>query len=721
MIKFPGLLCIIMTDAKGGCYMYKTGKKIVSMTLASLVAASGFAVVSADTVNYDGYDLSSPFSVELGCRYFINSEQGYYVYSYMPTGTAHFDVTITSATGESDPEVIVYNELLGEAEQSQSNTDPDTVNVNLPKGQMCYFIVYDPDSDDLSDIYFTIDRSDIVIDEVDITITEPIIGATIYDSCDPVLDGGSEEKCWLQQELWVDTSSNVIANPDMIYWSADDYYNTRITLFPYSGYCFDSDTQIRINGVEAGMVSFNTVDGSVMYSRGFTTRERACDVIFNSCGNDGNTSYIAYLEEMARLYVYDHEYGYNGPITSDECYPGHQFVCWHCEDDGQDYVIGDLFQTTADIHTLNAVWRKYPVIHYDMMGHGDQIPDDHTNFTAVPSQPAAPTEDGYTFGGWFLDPELTTPASAIYSNILFEDRTVYAKWTDSNEPSGSEDQPTSSVVSETVVISSDTPTPVPEPQTATYETYDEEVSYNVSDFIERLYNFVLDREADPVGLSEWIAAVTTGGQTGGDVAKGFLLSPEFIGKNKTDEEFITILYKVFFDREPDPAGLEGWTNALANGESRESVIDGFINSTEWANLCLLYGIRSGGSAAPSITVIPNEQTIGFVRRLYNICLDRDPDEVGLMAWATVLANQQETGTHCAWGFFFSNEFISKEYSDTEYITRLYKAILGREPDQAGLEAWTNVLSNGASREEIFYGFADSNEFGAICAQYGILR
>ena len=246
--------------------------------------------------------------------------------------------------------------------------------------------------------------------------------------------------------------------------------------------------------------------------------------------------------------------------------------------------------------------------------------------------------------------------------------------------------------------------------------------HTASGFVDRLYNVALGRESDPQGHADWLDAIMSGRVSGAEAAKGFLLSPEFINRNYSDEEFVTILYNTFFGREPDPEGKAAWMNALANGASREEILDGFINSTEWANLCLTYGIVSGGTGTPNIEVEPNEQTIEFVRRLYSICLERQADEAGLMAWARQLANQRDTGSGVARGFFFSSEFTGRNYSNGEYVTRLYRAILGREPDEAGLAAWTAQLDAGtASREEVFDGFAGSPEFGQICANYGILR
>ena len=80
-------------------------------------------------------------------------------------------------------------------------------------------------------------------------------------------------------------------------------------------------------------------------------------------------------------------------------------------------------------------------------------------------------------------------------------------------------------------------------------------------------------------------------QSGSQIVLGFLGSQEFIGKNLSDEEYVTYLYRIFFDREPDAAGLENWTTALANGASREDIVAGFAGSQEWLTYCALYQVN----------------------------------------------------------------------------------------------------------------------------------
>ena len=243
----------------------------------------------------------------------------------------------------------------------------------------------------------------------------------------------------------------------------------------------------------------------------------------------------------------------------------------------------------------------------------------------------------------------------------------------------------------------------------------------IADFVERLYTVALDRPSDPYGKADWINRVMIQGYTGADVAKGFLFSPEFIEKNMSNEQFVEVLYKTFFDRVSDPAGKADWLNRMANGWTKQDVIIGFVDSIEWANLCLTYGIPSGGLAVPTIRVQPSDGVLAFCARLYTTCLGRDYDQYGLNYWAERLANMEISGSAAAFGFFFSREFIDQNLSDDEYVERLYTTFMGRQPDPDGRAYWLNRLATGASREDVFHGFADSTEFGLICSSFGILQ
>jgi len=113
---------------------------------------------------------------------------------------------------------------------------------------------------------------------------------------------------------------------------------------------------------------------------------------------------------------------------------------------------------------------------------------------------------------------------------------------------------------------------------------------NIINFVERFYDTVLGRQADPHGRNDWVDSLYTGIKTGADVAVGFVFSAEFSSKAVGDVEYIETLYQAFFDREPDAAGSTQWLEQLASGVGRAEVLDGFIYSQEFRNLSARFGI-----------------------------------------------------------------------------------------------------------------------------------
>lgn len=73
-------------------------------------------------------------------------------------------------------------------------------------------------------------------------------------------------------------------------------------------------------------------------------------------------------------------------------------------------------------------------------------------------------------------------------------------------------------------------------------------------------------------------------------------------------------YLRFLNREPDPQGLNGWTNALLQGAQPAQVLTGILGSQE-------YYQRAGSTPE------------GFVVTLYRDLLYRDPSNPEMVHWA----------------------------------------------------------------------------------------
>ena len=109
----------------------------------------------------------------------------------------------------------------------------------------------------------------------------------------------------------------------------------------------------------------------------------------------------------------------------------------------------------------------------------------------------------------------------------------------------------------------------------------------------------------------------------------------------------------------------------------------------------------------------------FVTRMYEVCLDREPDTDGLNDWSNRLATGQEQGANIAFGFIFSEEFQNLNLCNEHYVDSMYAAFFDREGDAAGKADWLGQLNSGATRGHIMTGFVNSQEFANLCAAYGI--
>jgi len=99
-------------------------------------------------------------------------------------------------------------------------------------------------------------------------------------------------------------------------------------------------------------------------------------------------------------------------------------------------------------------------------------------------------------------------------------------------------------------------------------------------YVMSLYEDVLDRLAEEKGLNYWVGCLRTGFYTLNDVTLMFFESEEFKNRNLSDAEFVNVLYKVFFGREPDTPGFEYWMGILQVSD-RTTVVNCFIWSPEW--------------------------------------------------------------------------------------------------------------------------------------------
>ncbi len=112
-------------------------------------------------------------------------------------------------------------------------------------------------------------------------------------------------------------------------------------------------------------------------------------------------------------------------------------------------------------------------------------------------------------------------------------------------------------------------------------------------------------------------------------------------------------------------------------------------------------------------VTGKDDVTGKTFRLYNAAFARLPDASGLEYWISQRSSGANSERVVAQSFLGSAEFIElygADVSHATYVNNLYKNVLGREADTAGLNYWVGNLTNGIEeRHEALLGFSESAE------------
>lgn len=157
----------------------------------------------------------------------------------------------------------------------------------------------------------------------------------------------------------------------------------------------------------------------------------------------------------------DHYYfkpkdGNTATVAADPSRAGYQFAGWQ-DAAGNQYAAGNTVTVDRDI-TLTAQWNKLVTVSFDLCGHGGaNIPSQTFVSGNKASEPTAPKEDGWVFGGWYTEKGCQYRFS--FDSAVTSDITLYAKW---------DRVPT--VVSAPVATPTPTPTPSPAPAAAATKT-----------------------------------------------------------------------------------------------------------------------------------------------------------------------------------------------------------------------------------------------------------
>ena len=169
------------------------------------------------------------------------------------------------------------------------------------------------------------------------------------------------------------------------------------------------------------------------------------------------------------------------------------------------------------------------------------------------------------------------------------------------------------------------------------------------------------------------------------------------------------------------------------GKSRDFVLAGFINSTEFQALCKNYGIAwtemivsdestpRKGIQVDASNVDPDK--LGeFVERLYTKILEREFDQAGKEYYIDAIVRDKENAASVANCFFDSEEYFEKfGNDDIIYIRKMYRLFFDREAGEEEVQWYLERISeDGWTHADIIDGFANSPEFIEVLESYGFV-
>ncbi|MCH8622813.1 DUF4214 domain-containing protein [Undibacterium sp. TS12] len=158
---------------------------------------------------------------------------------------------------------------------------------------------------------------------------------------------------------------------------------------------------------------------------------------------------------------------------------------------------------------------------------------------------------------------------------------------------------------------------------------------------------------------------------------------------KTNKEFVTGLFQILWDRQPDQQLVDQYASRIDSG------------------LLTRAGVEYSFLIAPEYSPVAEQ-----IVRLYLAAFNRIPDTDGFTFWMGVHRNGG-SNSQIAQVFAQSEEFVSKygaNLSNTQFLDLIYKNVLGRAADTAGRDYWVEQMNNGMARGEIVNQFAQSPEF-----------
>jgi hypothetical protein len=180
-------------------------------------------------------------------------------------------------------------------------------------------------------------------------------------------------------------------------------------------------------------------------------------------------------------------------------------------------------------------------------------------------------------------------------------------------------------------------------------------------FVTALYQDVLNRAPDPVGL-DYYSNLVANGTPPSEIVANFWQSAEHRGIE------VDGFYQTILGRAADSAGLQYWVGRMVGGTTEETVEASLLDSAEFQQRNPLFK--------------------SFVDGLYQNVLDRSADSAGESYWTNALDAGRVTASKVI------QTFVNSTESHTILVNSLYSDFLNRRPDPTSVDSWVQQLDLG---------------------------
>ena len=116
---------------------------------------------------------------------------------------------------------------------------------------------------------------------------------------------------------------------------------------------------------------------------------------------------------------------------------------------------------------------------------------------------------------------------------------------------------------------------------------------NTSGLVKYMYGQVLDREPSQSEINTWVNNINKGSASAYTLVNTAMFGIERGSQVNAlnNKDYIYFLYNCLFQRTPDLEGLNAWYNRMQAGKGKNEIIQGFVVSSEFANLCGKFGVK----------------------------------------------------------------------------------------------------------------------------------